>query len=149
MSGQADKQTVGQLRAYYQSEIENRKREIADFEGKLRLLETLRADAEILAQSKDKYHGWTLTPAVMDSVGELWKSGPENPNGVEAYDVYLYLCQYGFEGPQNLAVAVHTTLKRLAADGRLETVQDKYLKRFYKPGGKISGTGAGVSNAHH
>lgn len=135
MSDKNDSQnlTVADLADYYRMEIERRKEEIADFENKLHLLEQFKEDTKLALQSGKKYRGWTLTPAVIDALDTLCKGGLKNPNGVEAYDVYLYLCQMGFHGPKNLAAAVHTTLKRLALDGRVQMAQDKFLKRLYKP----------------
>jgi hypothetical protein len=133
MSDENHNVTVAQLKEYYRNEIDRRKSEIADFEKKLRLLEHFNEDTKLAMESGKKYHGWTLTPAVIDAVTMLFKGGLKNPDGLEAYDIYLYLGQMGFQGKKNLAIAVHTTLKRLAADGRIKVTQDKFSKRLYRP----------------
>ena len=132
MSNEEDKKTVGELRAYYEQQIKR-------FQEKLHLLESLQADARILTVPKDKYRDMGLTEAILDAVVALVKSGTQHLDGVEAYDVLLFLNEHGFRGTETLPTSIHTTLKRLSAahDGRVIMTKDKYFKRRYKPGEKI------------
>jgi hypothetical protein len=137
-------QTVGEIRAMYQRQLESHRREIKVIEEKLKLLEVFAADAKPMGEQVDKYKEWGLTPAVIDAVNSLCEIGVAHPDGVETFDIHKYLEQYGFEGTDNFAVALHVTLKRLSdkSDGRLIVTRDKNFVKRYKPGKKTLGVAA-------
>jgi hypothetical protein len=141
----ADKYTVAEYRAIYQQKIEARKREIAELEQKLQMLDVFAADAKIIFEPSNKYENWTLTPAVINAVISLHKIGVSDACGVEALEIQKYLEKHGFKVSDNFAIAIHTTVNRLSSkyDGRLEMKRDAYGKKKYKPSAKLLAGEAG------
>jgi hypothetical protein len=120
---------IEKLKQRYVSAIKQKESELLALQNKLAVIEEI--DQEVrnfeLDLGSNKYAGKGMTEAILDAISDIGR------NGATPSQITKHLLANGFKSTsENVIVSVHTTLRRLAEQKRVQMGDDNG-KRIYLP----------------
>jgi hypothetical protein len=118
------------LKQKYADKIKQREAELEALHAKLNVIEEVDAEARHLelGLGSNTYAGKGLTQAIEEAIKAIGQEG------VSARALTKHLRENGFKSAsQNVAVSVHTTLRRLLEKGRIDSIEEEGKIKLYRP----------------